>query len=94
MLRLLDAYVLDALGALDSATASSMVAMTGTLSHALKASGSNWQEIIESAMEMPPGSRDELRELWEQHVHETSGAGNPPDVIAFAHALVDARFQS
>ncbi|MDJ1114603.1 hypothetical protein [Microbacterium dauci] len=92
LLRFLDAYVLDALGALDEKTAALAVAMKDKTAAALGVEGDTWQEVIERAMAMPPGAREQLQALWEQHVVLVTEAGQTPDVVAFAHATVDATF--
>ena len=94
MLRLLDAYVLDALGALDEKTARDNAAMSSRIAQALKVDAATWQGAVERAMQMPPDSAEALRALWEQHVHATLGNGGTPDVLAWTHDVVDARFQS
>ncbi|MDQ1131027.1 hypothetical protein [Microbacterium sp. SORGH_AS_0888] len=93
MLRFLDAYVLDALGALDDTTSRRNVEMAPKLAAALHVDATTWQEAVEKAMEMPPDSADALRSMWEHHVYETIAAGSAPDVLAWTHALVDSRFQ-
>ncbi len=92
MLRLLDAYVLDALGALDEETARNNAAMVDKLSAALHVEADTWQDAVEKAMNMPPDSRDALRAMWEQHVHRTLQEGSTPDVLDWTHGLVDSRF--
>lgn len=94
ILRLLDAYVLDALGALDEKTARANEQMAPKIISALHVEASSWQEAIERSMEMPPGSADELRARWEQYVHEALAAGVTPDVIAWTHKMVDVRFEN
>jgi len=63
--RLLDAYVLDALGVLDERTARANEKMAPKLIAALNVSASTWQQAIEVSMEMPPSSAQELRVRWE-----------------------------
>lgn len=94
MLRLLDAYVLDALGALDEVTAVNYTQMRPKLAASLNVDSPTWQGVVEQSMDMPPDSVEALRALWEAHVHETIAAGETPDVVAWTHDLVDARFQT
>ncbi len=93
MLRLVDAYVLDALGALDAATARANAANAAKIASALNVTATTWQRAVEAALQMPPDSTDALRAMWEQHVHEALAAGDTPDVLSWTHSLVDARFQ-
>lgn len=93
MLRLIDAYVLDALGALDAPTAQANAANAAKIASALNVPATTWRDAVEAALQMPPDSADALRAMWEQHVHATIAAGETPDVLSWTHTLVDARFQ-
>ena len=92
MLRLLDAYVLDALGALDPVSAQTNAANSEKIAVAMNVSAATWQEAVERALQMPPDSSDALRGMWEQHVHATLANNGTPDVLAWTHELVDTRF--
>lgn len=92
MLVYLDAYVLDALGALEPEKSAGFQDMLPKLRAALNTDGDTWQQVVEHSMEMPPDSVNALRAMWEHHVHETIDAGQTPDVLAWTHSLVDARF--
>lgn len=92
MLVYLDAYVLDALGALEPERSASFQTMLPKLREALNTDGDTWQQVVESSMDMPADSADALRAMWERHVHETIDAGGTPDALAWTHQIVDARF--
>ncbi len=92
MLRLLDAYVLDALGALDDRTARSMAEMAPKTIAALNVPASPWQQAVELSMDMPPSSIAEIRAKWEQYLHDALAAGVTLDVLAWTHKMVDVRF--
>lgn len=92
MLVYLDAYVLDALGALEPEKSAGFQDMLPKLRAALNTEADTWQQVVERTMEMPPDSVDALRAMWERHVYETINAGGTPDVLEWTHALVDARF--
>ena len=92
LVRLLDAYVLDVLGALDEQTAALARSLAPKAAAALGVEGGSWQEVIEKAMDIPPSAQNELRAMWEQHVHAVIDEGQTPDVLAFTYALVDSTF--
>jgi hypothetical protein len=92
LVRLLDAYVLDVLGALDEQTAVLAQSMAPKVADALGVSGETWQEVIEKAMGIPPEARNELKAKWEEQVHEVVDQGGTPDVLGFTYALVDLTF--
>lgn len=92
LLRLLDAYVLDVLGALDERTEALARSVKDKTAAALGVEGETWQEVIETAMSIPPDAPDQLRIMWEQRVHAVIDEGGTPDVIEFAHAVVDSTF--
>lgn len=93
LLRLLDAYVLDVLGALDEQTARENERMAPKLAEVLGApAGSTWQQSVQHAAGIPPESIYDLRATWEQHVEDVLAQGGTPDVLEFAYAVVDATF--
>lgn len=94
MVRFLDAYVLDAIGALDDATRTTMAANVERIRQALRVDGETWQEVVESAMAMPDDAAEGVRTSWEMFVDECFRIGETPDAVAWSHALVDARFRS
>ncbi|ROR65640.1 hypothetical protein [Agrococcus jenensis] len=94
MVRFLDAYVLDAIGALDDATRDTMDRNVSRIRQALQVEGDTWQEVVETAMAMPDDAADGVRTSWEMFVDECFRAGQTPDALAWSHALVDARFRS
>lgn len=93
MLRFLDAYVLDAIGALDDATQQNMTANVQRVRQALRAEGETWQQVVEAAMAMPEGSADGVRTAWAMFVDECFQVGQTPQPVRWAHELVDARFR-
>jgi hypothetical protein len=94
LLKLLDSYVLDALGVLDDKTASWLAQEAQRFAEIFGVTAADWQGVVEAAMDMPPDSQAALRELWEAVVREKLLRGSEPDVLKFAHAMVDQRFQS
>lgn len=92
MLKLVDSYVLDALGVLDEQTRESLERMTPVFASSLGVEASTWQGIVEQAMALPPDSPAAIQGAWESAVREDLELGRTPDVEAFAHALVDQTF--
>lgn len=92
LLRVLDAYVLDAMGVLDDGSRAQMTAMQPKLATALGVDASTWQGVVEAALEIPPDSAPALRGIWESTEAQAAAEGVDVDPIAFAHELVDARF--
>ena len=92
MLRLLDAYVLDAIGLLDKLSLSACEAISSRLKSALGVDAETWQEVVELSMDIPTTSRDELRTLWASEVDRASTVGEVPNALTFARNLVDINF--
>lgn len=92
MLRLLDSYVLDAIGALDDRTGAELTANAPRLSQALGASGETWQQVVENAMGMPSDSADAVRAIWAQYVDDALADAGTPDPLDFTYRLNDSRF--
>lgn len=93
MVRFLDAYVLDAIGALDDATRATMAGNVARIRQALRVDGETWQDVVETAMAMPDDAADGVRTSWAMFVDECFRTGQTPDALAWSHALVDARFR-
>ena len=89
MLRLMDSYVLDAIGLLDRSTAESLTEQAPMLADALDVEQGTWQQVVERAMGMPDDSQETLSAAWQQYQLEYAQNGEEPDAIAFAHMMVD-----
>jgi hypothetical protein len=63
-LRLLDCYVLDAIGHLDEQQKQSLHAMEPKFSAVYNTTGS-WQDIVAAQMNFPPELPSEIRRIWE-----------------------------
>lgn len=92
MLRLLDAYVLDAIGLLDKLSISACEAISCRLKSALWVDAGKWQEAVELPMDTPTMSRDEIRTLWPSEVDRASTVGEVPNALTFVWNLVDINF--
>lgn len=89
MLRLMDSYVLDAIGVLDGKTAESLSEQAPMLADALDTEQGTWQEVVERSMGMPADSKETLAAAWQQYQVEYAQHDEPADPIAFAHMMVD-----
>ncbi|MCY1718465.1 hypothetical protein OVA26_16135 [Microbacterium sp. SL62] len=61
VLRLLDSYVLDAIGALDEKTVQGNTILAPKIAQALKVEADTWQRAVELSMDLPEDSIVELR---------------------------------
>jgi len=64
-LRLLDCYVMDAIGVLDPDDDAELKAVESKLRKTFHAQGS-WRQIVESRMQFPAGMKGAIKELWEK----------------------------
>ena len=87
-LRLLELYVLWAIGELAEKETSFMEEITPKLRSSYKMEG-DWQRIIEGVMELPPHLPGKIRELWNRNLEiaRTAGVVLPPQ--HFAEFFVD-----
>lgn len=92
MVKILDSYVLDAIGALDDETRKCLVEMTPMLAVSLGVPEDTWQRMVEEVASLSPDSRETLRSAWEERVRTDRATGRTSNVLAFAMAVVDATF--
>ena len=91
-LKLLDCYVLDAIGALDEASQAMMVATEPKLREIYQRSGT-WQEIVEAEMKFHETLPDEIHRVWEKgRPAFVAEHGTEPDPLIFTWTLVDTNF--
>jgi hypothetical protein len=92
MLRLLDSYVLDAIGHLPPEVDAKMTEMEPKFRTAFGATG-NWREMVESQMRFPAGMPGAIRELWAKgRVKFLAAQGHEPDPAEFTMTFVDTNF--
>lgn len=88
LLRLLELYVLRAIGELSVSEQKTLLGMTPKLQEIYGKSG-DWHEVIASAVQLPPEMPEAIREMWQRNV-EIAQANNvtlsPQD---FAQMFVD-----
>lgn len=92
MIRVLDAWFLDALGALDENAATSMEQLAPSLAQTFNVTPGPWQQVVTDALDLPSDLATQLQEAWEHAVTDDVAAGRTPNVLAFTYAMVDASF--
>jgi hypothetical protein len=92
LVRLLDAYVLWAIGALPPAQEASLQQMTPKLRQTWNRTEEHWQDVLASEMHFPATMPATIREMWEknQTIAVTSRVTLTP--LDFAHMFVDQNF--
>jgi hypothetical protein len=91
-LKMLDCYVLDAIGHLDTQSEAALTAMEPSLRQQLNATG-GWRAMVEQQMQFPDGMAGAIREVWEKGRPQFVAAqGHEPDPAAFAQSFVDTNF--
>ena len=91
-LRLLDSYVLAAIGKLDDANSEWLAAAEPNFRAVFEAEGT-WQEIVEQRMQFPERMEATIREIWEKgSVKFIEKTGDQPDPVQFTYEFVDKNF--
>ncbi|WP_066554221.1 hypothetical protein [Croceicoccus bisphenolivorans] len=91
-LKLLDAYVVDAIGHMDGATELELAAMEPQMRGALGLSG-DWRSLVEQRMKFPAGMSGAIREVWDKgRLKFIAGNGREPDPLEFTIHFVDTNF--
>lgn len=91
LLRLLECYVLSAIGKLQAADEQNLANMTPKLQEVYGAQG-NWREIIAQVMQFPANMDSEIQRMW---VHNQNlAAQNGEELLAedFARLVADDNF--
>jgi hypothetical protein len=90
-LKLLDCFVLDAIGHLDNQQASALQAMEPKFASVYGTHGS-WQEIVASQMEFPEGIGAQILIIWQNGSEKMREMGMEPDPAEFTRQFVDTNF--
>lgn len=91
-LRLLDAYVLDAIGELDAESDAALAAQEPEF-HAMFGATGNWRMIVEQRMRFPDGMAGAINEVWTKGREKFVAAqGREPDPVEFMRTFVDTHF--
>ncbi|MES2338143.1 MAG: hypothetical protein V4537_08615 [Pseudomonadota bacterium] len=92
LLRLVDSYVLDAIGHLPPEVDAKMTEMEPKFRDAFGATGS-WREIVVDQMKFPAGLQGAIREVWDKgRVKFLADQGFEPDPGEFTQTFVDTNF--
>ena len=91
MLRLLDSYVLWALGKLEPENAETLRKLEPGLEKTFNAQGS-WQEIISKVMDMPADMPDLIRQTWQENLEIAENESIELTPESFSQMFVDANF--
>lgn len=91
-LRLLDSYVLDAIGHLDAEAQVMLTRLEPKFHKAFNTPG-DWRTIVVTTMQFPDGMPGAIREVWEKgRVRFVEANGHDPDPVEFTHIFVDTNF--
>ena len=92
LLRLLECYVLDAIGELTAEHRTALEEMQPLLIKAFGKAGT-WDQVIAARMELPPALPSQIKELWHKNlarIGRVKGATLDPE--DFARLFVDENF--
>lgn len=90
-LRLIDCYVLDAIGQLDDDQRAALTRMEPKLATVFGIEGS-WSEIVEKQMEFPASLRTQIRGIWGRYLDFARQTGRSVDPGEFVVQFVDNNF--
>lgn len=91
LLRILECYVLSAIGELSNDQSEMLLKMEPQLRLALKQDG-HWRELVEKAMELPSDMPELIRGNWEKNVALAQQQHVSISGQQFAEMFVDANF--
>ena len=92
LLRLVDAYVLDAIGHLPAEVDTALTEREPKYRESFAATGS-WREIVAAEMQFPTGLQGAIREVWDKgRVKFLAEQGYEPDPGQFTQSFVDSKF--
>ncbi|MBB4840739.1 hypothetical protein HNP52_003836 [Sphingomonas kyeonggiensis] len=91
-LRLLDSYVLDAIGHLDAEQDTKLTAMEPRFREVFGEEG-DWRAIVVARMRFPDGIAGAIRQVWDKGRDRFVAAnGREPDPVEFTQVFVDTKF--
>ncbi len=90
-LRLLDSYVLDAIGQLTDQQRSGLSMVEPKLRAVYGASGS-WQEIVRNQLELPESFPQSIRSMWERYLSAARSQGLSVHPNEFTERFVAENF--
>ena len=90
-LKLLDCFVLDAIGALDEQQLETLQRMESKLAGVYAQEG-KWQDIVAAQLDFPQSMPEQIREIWKRNLLSAQQRGLTLDPREFAIAFVDQNF--
>ena len=90
-LKLLDSYVLDAIGELSEEQKGALSKMEPKLNEVYEMDGS-WQEIVSAQMELPSDLPAKIKSIWEGGASKMRAMGMTPEPWEFTREFVDLNF--
>lgn len=90
-LRLLECYVLDAIGQLDDGQRQTLRRMEPKLTDVYRMNGT-WLDIVSAQMDFPESLPAQIREIWEKNLASARARGAAIDPNEFAVVFVDQNF--
>ena len=90
-LRLLECYVLDAIGQLDDAQRQALRRMEPKLADVYRMNGS-WVDIVNAQMDFPESLPAQIRAIWEKNLVSARARGVAVNPNEFAVVFVDQNF--
>jgi len=92
LLRLLECYVLSAIGELSDADEEELRAITPNLCRVYRTEG-DWRAVLAAAMELPTDLHTKIREIWNKNVESAKARGVRLNPQEFAESFVDYHWQ-
>jgi hypothetical protein len=89
LLRLIELYIIDAIGALTPNDAKNLEAMTPKLLQIYGATG-DWRSAVAKAMHFPESMPEDIRKLWNKNQEIAKQNGATLSAESFAMMFVDA----
>jgi hypothetical protein len=90
LLRLLDDYVLDIIGALPSDTHPVLLEVV-RLAYP-KTAGATWQEVLENELQLEPDLKSRIHAMWLDYQQFIADQGHKADPSEFAVSFADENF--
>ena|SRR5688572_9710575 len=89
LLRMLELYVLNAVGVLPEGADEQLRGMEPMLRETYNRPGLTWVQIVEAEMEFPDTLVESLRGMWERTTAKASARGETVDAEIWAQSVVD-----
>lgn len=88
-LRLVDAYVLWVIGALDPTFDASMQELLPKLNATFGIEAASWQDVVRTQMAFTATDDAQFRQAWQHQLEHDDRIGQQRDPVAWTHAMAD-----